>query len=66
MSSCPKVWFSNRRARWRKQMGSNQISALNSILQVPSAGSSNPYMLHDATGYTFPAAQGTPLFLLTK
>lgn len=53
-----QVWFSNRRARWRKQMGSNQISALNSLLQVPQGVSSNPYMIHDPPGYTFPAAQG--------
>ncbi|XP_045163865.2 paired box protein Pax-3-B-like isoform X2 [Mercenaria mercenaria] len=52
-----QVWFSNRRARWRKQMGSNQISALNSLLQVPQGVPSNPYMLHDAPSYTFPAAQ---------
>ena len=43
-----QVWFSNRRARWRKQMGSNQLTALNSILQVPQGTA--PYMLHDA-GY---------------
>lgn len=52
-----QVWFSNRRARWRKQMGSNQITALNSFLQVPQGVSSNPYMLHDPQSYTFPAAQ---------
>lgn len=53
-----QVWFSNRRARWRKQMGSNQMSALNSLLQVPQGVHSNPYMLHDTPSYTFPAAQG--------
>ncbi|KAL4221376.1 Paired box protein Pax-7 [Mactra antiquata] len=52
-----QVWFSNRRARWRKQMGSNQISALNSLLQVPQGVPANPYMLHEGPGYTFPAAQ---------
>nr|AYE21200.1 PAX3 [Pteria penguin]QEE04211.1 PAX3 [Pteria penguin] len=42
-----QVWFSNRRARWRKQMGSNQLTALNSILQVPQGMGTPSYMLHE-------------------
>nr|WNH24473.1 Pax7 [Pinctada imbricata] len=48
-----QVWFSNRRARWRKQMGSNQLTALNSILQVPQGMGAPPYMIHDPS-YTLP------------
>ncbi|KAK3587301.1 hypothetical protein CHS0354_011281 [Potamilus streckersoni] len=50
-----QVWFSNRRARWRKQMGSNQLTPFNSLL--PQGVNGPSYMLHEATGYTFPAAQ---------
>ncbi|XP_013887511.1 paired box protein Pax-7 [Austrofundulus limnaeus] len=35
-----QVWFSNRRARWRKQAGASQLTALNHILpsEFPSTG----------------------------
>ncbi|ELT91996.1 hypothetical protein CAPTEDRAFT_44697, partial [Capitella teleta] len=38
-----QVWFSNRRARWRKQMGSGQLaSSFNSLLSAASGYSSTP------------------------
>ncbi|GAB6027951.1 Paired box protein Pax-3-B [Chamberlinius hualienensis] len=39
-----QVWFSNRRARWRKQMGSQQMNAYNALpLAMTYPAAANPY-----------------------
>ncbi|XP_019904115.1 paired box protein Pax-3b isoform X11 [Esox lucius] len=47
-----QVWFSNRRARWRKQAGASQLMAFNHLIPggfPPSAMSSlSPYQLADS------------------
>ncbi|XP_014018764.1 paired box protein Pax-3 isoform X4 [Salmo salar] len=47
-----QVWFSNRRARWRKQAGASQLMAFNHLIPggfPPSAMSSlSPYQLSDS------------------
>ncbi|XP_077532157.1 protein gooseberry-like isoform X1 [Haemaphysalis longicornis] len=44
-----QVWFSNRRARWRKQMGSQQMNGFSALsLPVYPAAAANPYLLQTA------------------
>ena len=69
-----QVWFSNRRARWRKQMGSNQLSTSavnaflspptvtvtqNGVVSPPTAAAPAQYMLPETASYNLPSTLNT-------
>ncbi|KAF7492257.1 Paired box protein Pax-3-B [Sarcoptes scabiei] len=53
-----QVWFSNRRARWRKQMGSQQLNGFSAALaSLPAMHAAYSNSAASANSYLFAAAQ---------
>lgn len=60
-----KVWFSNRRARWRKQAGASQLMAFNHLIPggfpSPAMSGLQPYQLSESPYTPTSIAQGEGL-----
>ncbi|BFZ23814.1 hypothetical protein BsWGS_26853 [Bradybaena similaris] len=54
-----QVWFSNRRARWRKQMGSSQLSTINSFMHLQQPATSSLSLHPQATSQAQSAVRPT-------